>query len=43
MEQFNVEMLLSGDIVKSKEVLQLFVTQVYFEFINKNCVGQNVE
>lgn len=29
MEQFNIEVLVSGDIAKSKAVLQQFVTQVY--------------
>lgn len=28
MEQYHIEVLVSGDIAKSKEVLQQFVTQV---------------
>lgn len=35
MEQLNVEVLLSGDLIKSKEILQLFVSQVV-TFKNKN-------
>lgn len=28
MEQYNIEVLVSGDIAKSKEILKLFVAQV---------------
>lgn len=33
MEQFNIEVLISGDILKSKEVLKIFVTQVFENYV----------